>query len=54
MKKYSAEDSAAGKIPYDELETVLRVDTMKKYDWTWQTTLVPDREMALEKLKAIA
>ncbi|KAI0090694.1 FAD/NAD(P)-binding domain-containing protein [Irpex rosettiformis] len=53
MQKYSAEDSSMGRIPHDELETVLRVDTFGKYHWVWQTTLTPDRELAIEKLRVV-
>lgn len=51
MRKYTVEDSASGKIPHDELELVLREDTLSKYLWAWETTLRRDRERAIEMLQ---
>ena len=49
LKDVSAEDSAAGKIPLEQLEA-LRDDIAELLEWTWSTSAMGDRDRAVKLL----
>jgi salicylate hydroxylase len=54
MQSYTAEDSAAGKIPHDQLTELIAQDAKQLQQWTWTATVTKDLQFAIDQLKAQA
>ncbi|KAI0695320.1 hypothetical protein BC835DRAFT_1414956 [Cytidiella melzeri] len=54
MRHYTADDSAAGKIPQSELDALVADDSTNLQKWAWTTTSAEDGELAIQKIKAKA
>lgn len=52
MHSYTAEESACGKIPLDELMDLVTEDSSKLQHWTWSTSPTDEIEAALKLMKA--
>lgn len=50
-KHFTAEESAAGQVPLEELQT-LKEEVIDIQRWTYTTSLGTDRETAVDKLRA--
>ncbi|KAI0338351.1 FAD/NAD(P)-binding domain-containing protein [Trametopsis cervina] len=52
LRHYTAEDSAAGRIPHAELVELVTKDQPDKFRWAWTTSLKGDQDRAVEMLNS--